>query len=259
MPDRHHVAATGLLGLCLALTAFSGSGGRAATATEAAGPRPAAVDPTQPPATGEPEGTPPPPGGTASPTPGGTVSPTPEPAPVPEGFKRIGGVENGLTVAVPQKWVALDLSKENLEEGLKRSGLTGDAAEQARRSLQTLIDNKGIWATDSESVKTSPNGFATNLNGFCQPVQAPAMDQLIRETKEQLEQLNAKVTEADTVRLGSAEAARIVYTFPAGGVDIRGTQYYLPSSGRTCIITLSTDSEDRQRLFDRIGRTMRLS
>ncbi|WP_344982300.1 hypothetical protein [Streptosporangium fragile] len=241
MPNRHHVAATGLLGLCLALTTAWGSGEWAVAAGVPAGDvRPPVASPTEPPATGEPEG-------------------APEPGPMPEGFKRIGSAENGLTVAVPQEWIALDLSKDDLEEGLRRSGLTGAAAQQARKSLQTLVDSKGIWATDSASVKASPNGFATNLNGFCQAVQAPSMDQLINETRTQLEQLNAKVTDAKTVRLGSTEAARIVYTFPTNGVDIHGTQYYLPGSGKTCIITLSTDSENRQQLFDRIGRTMRLA
>ncbi|MEV4381423.1 hypothetical protein [Streptosporangium sp. NPDC049644] len=245
MPNRHHTVAMSLLGLCLGTSTACGSGDRIAGAGVPAdlarnsSPGQSAAPTTSP--------------GSASPTPGRNTGA----APVPNGFKPIGGTANGVSVAVPKEWVAIDLTKDDLNKGLKSSGLSGPTLEQAKKSLQTLVDNKGIWAADPNSAKSSPNGFPTNLNGFCQAGRQISTEQLIKETRSQLEQLKAKVVAAGTVTIGSRKAARIVYTFPTNGVDVRGTQYYVPTENKTCIVTLSTDVDGKQELFDRIGQTIR--
>lgn len=190
---------------------------------------------------------------TASPgtTTGGAVA-------VPKGFEQVGSPANGLSVAVPGPWVALDLTKNDLEQGLKRSGLSGKALERAKEDLQPLVTNKAVWAFDPKSRQSSPNKFTTNLNGYCQSSGNISADQLIGAATKDLEQVKAKVTEATKVTVGGVEAAKLVYTFPAGGMEIKGTQFYLPGSGRTCTVTLSTDQNGKQRLFDRIGQTIRL-
>ncbi|GAA4229098.1 hypothetical protein FHR32_007954 [Streptosporangium album] len=176
----------------------------------------------------------------------------------PEGFKRIGGPANGLTVALPRSWIALDLTRDDLEGGLKRSGLTGRALEQARQSLQPLVINKAVWAFDPGSRQTSPSKFTTNLNGYCQPSATTSAQELISAAGKELEQLNAKVTQTSTPQISGIKAARLVYSFPAGGLQIKGTQFYLPAPGKTCTLTLSTDQDGKQRLFDQIGETTRL-
>ncbi|MFB9676464.1 hypothetical protein [Streptosporangium vulgare] len=258
MSERHHVVTMTLLGLCLG--ASTACGGGSGTVTGAAPAAPAALarglDLARSPGPGQ---SPEP--GTSGPGPGASATPGPGSpegaAPVPEGFKRIGGPANGVTVAVPKEWVALDLTKDDLDKGLKESGLTGPTLEQAKKSLRTLVDNNGIWASDTDSAKTSRNGFPTNLNAFCQAGRQISMEQLISETRSQLEQLNAKVVETKKMRIGSREAARIVYSFETNGVSVRGTQYYVPVAERTCIVTLSTDTGGKQELFDRIGETIR--
>ncbi|GAA3074726.1 hypothetical protein GCM10017600_27510 [Streptosporangium carneum] len=177
---------------------------------------------------------------------------------MPAGFKRVGSDANGLTVAVPQKWLALDLTKDDLDQTLKQTGLSGEALEQARRSLRALVANRAIWASDQASAESSPNKFATNLNGFCQDDAGspPPADQLIADVKGQLEQLGAKVNEAGEVPIDNGgKAVRVVYRLPSHGIEIRGTQYYVQSPGKTCIVTLSTDRDGQQALFDQIART----
>ncbi|WP_329429728.1 hypothetical protein OG339_15045 [Streptosporangium sp. NBC_01495] len=247
MPKRHHVVTMSLLGLFLGASTACGSGGP--TVTDAAPAVPAwASDLTRSPGPGQSAG------------PGASTAPGTGPAgsavPVPDGFKQIGGPANGVVVAVPKDWVALDLTKDDLDKGLRNSGLSGPTLEQAKKSLQTLVDNNGLWASDADSAKTSMNGFPTNLNAFCQAGRQISTEQLLRDTRKQLEQLNAKVIEARKVRIGSREAARIVYSFATNGVDVRGTQYYVPAGNKTCIVTLSTDAEGKQELFDRIGETI---
>ncbi|WP_271217788.1 hypothetical protein [Streptosporangium carneum] len=207
------------------------------------------------PATETPAGTSP---GTPAGTPTATSTGTPTKAAVPAGFKRVGSDANGLTVAVPQKWLALDLTKDDLDQTLKQTGLSGEALEQARRSLRALVANRAIWASDQASAESSPNKFATNLNGFCQDDAGspPPADQLIADVKGQLEQLGAKVNEAGEVPIDNGgKAVRVVYRLPSHGIEIRGTQYYVQSPGKTCIVTLSTDRDGQQALFDQIART----
>ncbi len=226
---RHNIVNTSLAGLCLALATACGATGSAATATT-----PTAAPQTQSPTA----------------TPGGAYV-------VPAGFKQIGGAANGLTVAVPESWVALDLTKDDLEQGLRQNGLSGAALERAEESLRALAAAKAVWASDPKSAETSPTRFATNLNGFCQPSGSASSDEIIIAAKSQLEQVNANVSEAIEVPVDAGKAVRIVYTFTNGGLEIRGTQFHVPGKGKTCIVTLSTDQDGKQALFDQIGRTIR--
>lgn len=187
----------------------------------------------------------------------GPSAPVVSEAPVPAGFKRLGGPGNGVSVAVPASWATLDLTKDDIEQGLAQSGLSGSALDQAKQALKALVTSKAVWASDPASVERSPDKFATNLNGFCQRGTGATAAQLIADAKAQLATLDAEVSEAGEVRAGAGTAVRIVYTFTAGGVKVRGTQFYVPASGRTCIVTISTDREGQQALFDQIGGTVR--
>ncbi|MFF4417699.1 hypothetical protein ACFYY8_34665 [Streptosporangium sp. NPDC001559] len=202
------------------------------------------------PATATPTATP-----TTAPT---TARPAVPPGTVPQGFKRVGGPANGLTLALPQDWAALDLSRDDLDKSLTALGLSGEALEQARRSLRPLVANKAVWASDRASAATSPNRFATNLNAFCQESPDVPADQIVADVRRQLGQLGATISQAGEVPIEDGTAVRVVYRLPSRGIDIKGTQYYTrsSSSGRTCILTLSTDKDGLQPLFDRIGRTL---
>jgi hypothetical protein len=189
---------------------------------------------------------------------GTTGGDPPDTSGVPSGFKRIGGSINGLLIAVPESWTAMDLAKDDIQKGLENSGLSGSALEQAKASMQALSANKAVYAMDPDSAKESEHQFATNLNGFCQPSVGASAQGLIDVAKSQLATVNAKVSEAAEVPLGAAKGVRIRYTLPLQGVDVKGTQYYVPSGkGKTCIVTLSTDLDGKDALFDQIGGTIR--
>ncbi len=189
---------------------------------------------------------------------GATEGGTPATSGVPSGFKRIGGSVNGVLIAVPESWTAMDLAHDDIQKGLEESGLSGSALEQAKASVRALSANKAVYAMDPDSVKESKNQFATNLNGFCQPSVGASAQGLIDVAKSQLATVNAKVSEAAEVPLGAAKGVRIRYTLPLKGVDLKGTQYYVPSgTGKTCIVTLSTDLDGKDALFDQIGGTIR--
>ncbi|MBO3752887.1 hypothetical protein J5X84_43140 [Streptosporangiaceae bacterium NEAU-GS5] len=178
--------------------------------------------------------------------------------PLPDGFKRIGGSANGISVAVPEGWTTIDLSSDSdFASKLEKSGLSGSALQQAKAGLEALKANKAIYATDPDSIKQSSNQFATNLNGFCQASVGASADALIEEAKKQLASVNAQVSEAAEVPLGASKGVRIKYALPMAAVTVKGTQYYVPSDkGKTCIVTLSTDLDGKDALFDQIGGTV---
>lgn len=191
---------------------------------------------------------------------GGAAPPVSRPSslPIPDGFTRVGGLSNGLVMAIPSAWRSVDLSKTDFEKELEAGGLSGTALEQAKLSLRALQKSKALYAMDPASQEESPDKFVTNLNGFCQPSVGASADALIELAKQQLTSVNATVSEATSVPLGNGTAVRIRYTLPLGGNVIRGTQYYVPSDkGRTCIVTFSTDLTGKDALFDQIGATIR--
>lgn len=177
----------------------------------------------------------------------------------PSGFTRIGGAVNGLFVAIPEDWTSLDLAHDDVQSYLEKGGLSGVALEQAKAGLRTLVASKAVYAMDPVSARESRNMFATNLNGFCQPSVGATTQTLIDAATSQLKAANAKVSEAAEVSVGAVKGARIKYTLPLQGVEVKGTQYYVPSSkGKTCIVTFSTDLDGKDALFDQMGRTIRV-
>ncbi|GAA0433848.1 hypothetical protein Acor_08120 [Acrocarpospora corrugata] len=191
---------------------------------------------------------------------GGDSPPVSRPSslPIPEGFTRIGGLSNGVVMAIPSGWRSVDLSKTDFEAELAASGLSGTALEQAKTSLRALQKNKAIYAMDPGSQEESPQKFVTNLNGFCQPSVGGSADALIELAKQQLTSVKAEVTEATAIPLGNGSGVRIRYTLPLGQTIVHGTQYYAPSDrGRTCVVTFSTDLTGKDALFDQIGGTIR--
>jgi hypothetical protein len=179
-------------------------------------------------------------------------------APLPAGFKRIGGLANGVLIAVPESWTAMDLTKDDVTKSLEEAGLSGATLEQAKTAAQALVANKAVYAVDPQSLRESETRFATNLNGFCQPSVGASAQALIDVAKSQLATVNAKVSEAAEIPLGAARGVRIKYTLPFGKVTVKGAQYYVPSGkGKTCVVTLSTDLDGKDALFDQIGGTIR--
>jgi hypothetical protein len=189
---------------------------------------------------------------------GGDTGGAPATGDLPSGFKRIGGTVNGVLVAVPESWTTVDLAVEDTAKAVERLGLTGPALEQAKTGLRALAASKAVYALDPESTAQSRNRFPTNLNGFCQPSVGATAKMLIDAATSQLATIKAKVSDATEVPLGATRAVRIKYTLPAGTMEVKGTQYYVPSDkGKTCIVTLSTDLDGKDALFDQIGGTIR--
>ncbi len=186
----------------------------------------------------------------------------PKPIPgteVPNGFHRIGGIANGVSIGVPTVWKSADFSKPDGEAQMTATGLTGTALERAKKGIAALMSAKAVYAVDPTSEKKSAAGLVTNLSGLCRPSVGASDDALIAVASKEIASYDAKIVDAGPVTLGTVHGVRIRYTAEMYGAQSQGTQYYIPSpKGTTCVVTLTTDLAGMESLFEQIGSTIRL-
>jgi hypothetical protein len=92
---------------------------------------------------------------------------TGSPGRVPAGYKRIGGVAQGISVAAPASWVAVNLAKETIESAARHIGLSGVSASTLIMYMKSLQSLHAVIVFDIKSAVDSPGHFARNLNAYC--------------------------------------------------------------------------------------------
>jgi hypothetical protein len=166
---------------------------------------------------------------------------------LPANFRKIGGAENGFTAGVPKSWTTVNLSAANARPALKKAGLSNSAVEQ---TIAVLQKNHAVYALDPKSAQTK--GFASNLNGFCQPGTPASAEQV----KAQLDQIGAQNVQSNNVTVGGQSAQKTTYVRKAGLTTTTGVQYQVPGSkGQTCTITM-TGKKGVATPFAKIGTTI---
>jgi hypothetical protein len=92
------------------------------------------------------------------------------PGSVPAGYTRVGGAAQGISVAVPASWLAVNLAKESpesAESAARNAGLSGTNATTLGQELETLQKARGVAAIDVKSAVDSPQHYPINLNAYC--------------------------------------------------------------------------------------------
>jgi hypothetical protein len=89
------------------------------------------------------------------------------PGPVPAGYTRVGGAAQGIAIAAPASWVAINLAKETAENAAKEIDLSGVSASALVQDMESLQKLHGIAVYDVKSAVDSPSHFARNLNAYC--------------------------------------------------------------------------------------------
>lgn len=166
---------------------------------------------------------------------------------LPAGFRRIGGPENGFTAGVPRTWKSVDFSASDARRALRRTGIGDQLAEQ---TITTLQKNHAAFAADP---RTARAGFASNLNGFCQPGRAASAGEL----KAQLAQIGARNVHVKDVTLNGRPASRTTYLRAVGGTPTIGLQYQIPNGDRVCFITI-TAKRGVATPFSKISQTIQV-
>jgi hypothetical protein len=88
-------------------------------------------------------------------------------AAVPAGYARIGGAAQGISLAAPTSWVALNPTKASLDKAAAKADLSGLSAATLIQDMASVQKLHGVIVFDVKSAVDSPEHFVPNLNAYC--------------------------------------------------------------------------------------------
>lgn len=213
---------------------------------------------------------------TASSTPGsliaslaapGSVTASPaapsSPGVVPSGYSRVGGAAQGISVAAPTSWVAVNLATETLESAANKLDLSGVSATTLVQDMESLEKMHAVIVYDVKSVVESSEHFARNLSAYCTTsgvtdVGAAGIPFLKQILVPELEKSGAThVTQRD-LEIGGVPGVETFYTLisPTEG-PLYGSQLeVLPKPDKGCFVTLTVGKgESRGKVLSTAAAT----
>jgi hypothetical protein len=172
---------------------------------------------------------------------------TSPPTAVPAGYQRIGGPEQGVSLAVPGSWVTVNFAQQTLRAAIRKIGLHGVSQTTLAQDLQALQKLHAVYAVDIKSTVTAPGHFATNVNGYCTTSGVTESGssgvKLLRQSAvTELGQLGAQNLSQANVEIGGVPGVRTSYTLSTSGAGtLHASQFeVLPRSDRACFVTLTS-------------------
>jgi hypothetical protein len=164
----------------------------------------------------------------------------------PAGYQRIGGAAQGISLDVPSTWVAVNFSKDTLQQAIKLFGLTGTTQNVFTQELEPLVKAHAAYAADIKDAPSAPGHFVTNINGYCSPsgisqTGSAGVTSLGQSWASQLQQLGAQNVTQTGVELGGVAGEESSYTLSASStITLHATQLeVLPKTGKACYVTLT--------------------
>jgi hypothetical protein len=189
--------------------------------------------------------------GSASPGAAGPASAVPASASpastgVPAGYQRVGGSAQGISIAVPRSWAAVDLAKESVRQASARLGLNGANDASVVQAMESLQKLHGLFVVDLRPGVIAASRFATNLNAYCINSNLPdsgsaGVPILRQEALTEFQQLHAgHITQKD-IRIGGVPGVQTSYTLSSAGPGtLEAAQLeVLPKPNKGCFVTLT--------------------
>jgi hypothetical protein len=181
----------------------------------------------------------------------------------PPGYKWAGSTAQGVWLAVPDSWAAINLAKVDVTQAISRLKPKGISGSFLKPAVRQLSKQHAIFAVDLASAVRSPHQFATNVNAFCGSTplvpdmsSSPVLKAMARA---QYAQAGWHVLALRDAAIDGHAGVKSTYTIPtAVGMTITDTQYMvLTKNSRLCTITLTTDNPGRfRRTFSKIGHSI---
>lgn len=226
--------------VCVALPAVTLIGMGVASCSSALTPVKPAVPATRSASSAAASGTP-----TASATASGAVAPS-SASRVPAGYTRVGGPAQGISVAAPASWVAVNLAKETIENAAKRIATTGISASTLVQDMEALQKLHAVFVYDLESALDSPGHFARNLNAYCvvsgvTDAGAAGVPFLKSVSSAEFKRLGATHITQEDLEIGGVPGIDTSYRLSSPGTGpIYGSQLeVLPKPDKACFVTVT--------------------
>jgi hypothetical protein len=180
----------------------------------------------------------------------------------PHGFQWVGNSSQGIWVAVPKSWVAIDLSKLTVRQALHT--LKGVSSATMRADLRTLKQHKALFVADLNSASASAHHFATNVNAFCNneviqpgPGAASIFDKALRN---EYNTIHAHVVSLKNTQVNSTAVViqtKLTLQATAGYTLTELQTANVTNHSKICEVTLSTDNPAKYlRTLKKIQRTL---
>lgn len=168
------------------------------------------------------------------------------PGPVPAGYKRVGGVAQGISVAAPSSWVVVNLAKETIESAANKIGLRGASASALVQAMETVQKLHPVYVVDVKSGVDSPQHYARNLNAYCgvsgvTDVGTAGVPLLEQAAPAEFEKLGATHITQKDLEIGGVPGVEISYQLSSSS---EGTLYgsqleVLPKPDKLCTVTVA--------------------
>jgi len=181
---------------------------------------------------------------TASGSPAATPSGSSSAASVPAGYTRVGGAAQGISIAAPTSWVAINLAKQSIQSAANSADLKGISSATLVQDMTSLQKLHGIIVFD---VTSAVDGhFARNLNAYCSTsgvteAGAAAVPMVKEEAAAEFQNLDATHITQRALDIGGVpgiETSYQVYSSSEG--TIYGSQLeVLPASDKICFVTVT--------------------
>ena len=159
---------------------------------------------------------------------------------VPAGYRRVGGATQGISVAVPAAWVAVNQTAANVARAPGKLGLVGWSASELVQALQTLQAWHGILIYDVKYALANPQKFVPNLNAYCHASGIPEAGIVIPLSvlTPEYEKLGATHMSEKDLTIGGVPGAEISYQLNTTKVGtIHAAQLVvLPKPGDACFV-----------------------
>ena len=177
-----------------------------------------------------------------------TASPVAPSSPrsVPAGYKRVGNVAQGISVAAPTSWVSINLAKDTIESAANKIGLSGISAKTMVRDMESLQKLHAVIVFDVKSAVDSPQHFARNLNAYCvtsgvTDVGAAGVPFLKTDAAAEFQKAGATHTTQKDLMIGGVPGVETSYQLSSSSVGtIYGSQLeVLPKPDKACFVTVS--------------------
>jgi hypothetical protein len=165
---------------------------------------------------------------------------------VPAGYTRVGGAAQGISVAAPASWVAVNLARESIESAANRIGLKGISAGTLVQLMESLQKQHPVVVFDVKSAQDSPRDFARNLNAYCvvsgvNDVGAAGVPLVKAEAAAGFKRLGAANVTQRYLEIGGVPGVETSYQLNSSSAGtIYGSQLeVLPKPDKACFVTLT--------------------
>jgi hypothetical protein len=196
----------------------------------------------------------------ASPT-VGLAAPS-SPSLVPSGYRRVGGVAQGISVAVPASWVAVNLARQTIESAAKKLDLSGVSATAVVQNMESLQKSHAVFVYDLKSAVDSPQQYARTLAAYCAvsgvtDVGASGVPFLQTVTAAGLEKVGATHVTHRDLEIGGVPGVETFYTLTSTEGALYGSQLeVLPKPDKLCLVTLTVGKgESRGKVLSTAAAT----